>query len=62
MLMGFGVLRLLGLSIVMILCLLSWRWLPGLLLRSSIFSISDVKFSSSQGFGLGPVVAAGFVV
>ena len=61
--MGLGVSRRHGLSIVTLLCLLSWRPLPGLLPLSLLLSISlDVQFSSSQGFSLGPVLAAGSVV
>ena len=56
-LMGFGVSLLLGLFTIMLLCLLTWRPLP-----SASFVLSDVQSSSSQGFSLGPVVAAGAVL
>ena len=58
-LMGFGVSQRLGHSIVTLLCLLSWRPLPGLLpLSLLLLYLSDMQFSL-QGFGLGLVVAVG---
>ena len=62
-LLGFGVSRHLGLSIEMLLCLLSWRPLPGLLALSLLLSISLMfNFHPLKVLGRGPVVAAGSVV
>ena len=60
--MGSGVSLLRGLFSGMLLSLLSWRPPLGLQPQALLPSISDVQFSSSRGFGLGSVAAAGAVV
>ena len=61
--MVFVGLLLLGPFLVTLHFLLSWLRPLGLLLRGfKSFYLRDVQFSSSRGFGWGPVVAAGNVM
>ena len=56
-------LLLLGSFLLTLRFLLSWLWPLGLLPGGfQYFYLRDVQFSSSRGFGWGPVVAAGDVV